>query len=360
VDSKGRPQPKSFVRVDRAAVRGNVLKTLKTDESGRFEWTQAPDGKLTLTPFGPDILTQVTVPATAGGPDVNVVVPAPLFIQGKITDAATGEAASRATISIYADRYSFRHTGVRLGTDGSYRVAARDGSTRYRVEIVVDGYLPADSGLMDRTGDLLHFDARITKAPPIEGIVLRHDGKSAAGAQVLFWERAMPTVENGQIPAMRAMGPVFTTDDHGKFSMPPRRGLLRLFVIHESGWCDMTIDAAAWPGKMELRAWCVVSGRVLVDGKAVAGATVTIEPVPVPNYDKVNRQVFRWTIKTDAEGRFAAERVPDGKMWISVRHTIPDASGRSRWVSGSKVMVDFKQGEVRKGVELDGSVPAAK
>ena len=136
--------------------------------------------------------------------------------------------------------------------------------------------------------------------------------------------------------------------------------MLRLFVMHESGWCDMMVDAGAWPGTMNLRDWCSVSGVVMVGGKPAAGLTVTIEPLPVPNFDKVNRQVFRTVVTTDANGNFTATRVADGKMLVGVRHTVPAGTRPSRYLQGKQVVVDLRPGENRQEVVLDGAVPEGK
>ena len=80
---------------------------------------------------------------------------------------------------------------------------------------------------------------------------------------------------------------------------------------------------------------------------------MTIDALGVPNFDHVNRQVFRSQIKTDADGNFTATRVPDGKMIVAVRREIPVPGAATRYAKTRGVVLDLKPGSKVEHVEVD-------
>ena len=226
IDSKGRPQSKAQVLVYPVVGRGrDPLKYMHTDAEGKFDWDAVPTGELVLTPLSPGTLVQKVVKARAGDQPVEIVVPAPVFVRGKVTDAATGEGIRRFTIHVYGDRDQITHTGARAEADGSYDVAARDGASHYRAEIIADGYFPERSGELAREDDAFTFNARLTKGSGPVVTIVKADGKPAAGADVLLWDRGLPNFVNGKPVGWRMLGTTLTADAAGKVALPPQRGI---------------------------------------------------------------------------------------------------------------------------------------
>lgn len=354
-DSKGRALAGASVRVSIwPQIHTYWIAYLKTGSDGRFQWDGAPANQVKLAVDHPLIVTRREYPVTAGDQEVQVVVPASRWIRGSVVDDVTAQPLKGGRINVWADSSHITYIGAIR--NGSYQIAARDDAKTYQLEITVDGYFPLRSGPLGE-GEVLSFDARMKKGANVAGSVLQPDGRPAPGAELLLWDRAMPSFENGKAVNWRAMGFTTTADSNGQFSLPPRAGMLRLFVVHETGWTQLMQDASLNLKGVELRAWCTVSGRALKGGKPAAGEWVLIRPLPVPNRDGVPRQEFRYRVKTDADGRFSASRVVDGTLMVSILQTVATTRGSARYMPEQGVRIDLQPGETVNDLLIDAAGP---
>ena len=107
VDHSGKPLPAVFVSIDRW--RGfeslynhrhpNVLDTripFKTDETGSYLWTWAPDDAVTYQLWKEGYAT-LKVDLTANGSEQTITLHPLLRISGKVTDATTGRPIENVT-----------------------------------------------------------------------------------------------------------------------------------------------------------------------------------------------------------------------------------------------------------------------
>jgi peroxiredoxin len=130
-----------------------------------------------------------------------------------------------------------------------------------------------------------------------------------------------PSIRNGALsPDTGRSGIVTRTDAAGAFSLPPREGRLRILVIHQAGWNELRKVADGAVEQITLKPWCLVSGRLMKGAAPWAGQQVTLEPVLYATSDRSDyslRTYFRYEVTTDAEGRFAFDRVVDEEVTLA-------------------------------------------
>jgi peroxiredoxin len=91
-------------------------------------------------------------------------------------------------------------------------------------------------------------------------------------------------------------------------------------VIHEAGWNELRRAPDGAVERITLKPWCQVSGRLMKGAAPWAGQKVTLEPVLYATSDHSDyslRTYFRYEVTTDAQGRFAFDRVVDEEVTLA-------------------------------------------
>lgn len=163
------------------------------------------------------------------------------------------------------------------------------------------------------------------EAGALEGRVLAPDGSPAVGAVVrmlksgpnaaveyafLNGEPIPPSEPEGD-PKRPAPFEETTTDAEGRFSVSDQ-ALYLMLIVHETGIRTVSAKDLMKSREVRLEAWARIEGRVARGGVPEAGRTV--QAIHTRSDTRAtNAHALLWSrTTTDAEGRFAFERVPPG------------------------------------------------
>ncbi|HEX6963647.1 MAG TPA: redoxin family protein, partial [Lacipirellula sp.] len=241
-------------------------------------------------------------------------------VTGVVTDAATGEPIKKflamPVIVFRPDFYHTRTTDAKVGQDGKYELpltGSGDPNDRYRVRFEADGYRSVVSeesfGPLDGRATLNY---PLQPAPPRAGRVVDADGGRVAGATVLEASPTdVPDTSNGK-PDSWGTRPI-TTDATGSFHLKATTEPVRVRAYHDLGFAEKALapdDEEV--GEMKLEPWATISGRLLQSGRPVADQAVYFYPLVSRGLTEARFQ-DSYSAQTDAEGRFAFDRIPPVK-----------------------------------------------
>jgi peroxiredoxin len=150
-------------------------------------------------------------------------------------------------------------------------------------------------------------------AAGLSAVIVRPDGKPAAGARAVLvpaghWVSVINRRSFDDDPAYQRS----TADAEGRihFAGMPSPGVL--VVIDAAGYARVDPPELRHLREVRLQAWAHLHGRVMIGSQPTANARVTASPVRDDPYP-VNAYSL---VQTDAEGRFAMDRVQPGKVLI--------------------------------------------
>lgn len=252
--------------------------------------------------------------------------PARPDLVGTITEAE-GKPVAGATVFIYS-------AGVRSGTntlcpscypdcakrvatdmDGRFSIPSLDPELLLRVLVAADGYEPTFATKVDPLAGRLDVSV---KARPVEGLdpkltirgrVVDHEGKPVLGA--VLSPRGVRRDRTTRFGG-NAVDAVAVTNADGEFLFAAQEAFdAAAFLVEARGFANEVspeFSAGSSDGRIELGTGCVVTGRLLRDGKPVAGAKVGLV--------QENRRSATFLgpkeIGTDANGVFLFDNVgPD-------------------------------------------------
>jgi hypothetical protein len=224
--------------------------------------------------------------------------------------------------------------------------------TQFRVE--AEGYRPAVSRVMkDPEGDIklifsLHAD------PGISAVVRTSDGALAAGAQATWATLSHEATGHGASITLsghsEALGAaIATADAAGRLRLKPECDPGIIIVAHSSGHAEIKPADLMASGAVALRPWCRVEGRVLSGTKPVAGQKICVYRHGFPGESS---PTYSWEDEaiTDADGRFACDRVTPGRLIIDRVFASRDGEGA---VHGLASSIEVREGQTTR-VSLGG------
>lgn len=154
--------------------------------------------------------------------------------------------------------------------------------------------------------------------PVVSGVVRDATGKPRPDARVIV---ATPT-DNLAVPqAINDASRGYRTNADGTFSVPDPGQDFALAAVTDDGWAFVRANGRGGQ-KIDLvvQAWARVEGVVMEGDQPVSGATVILgssgfgrpNPAWFVNHER--------TVRTDAAGRFAFNKVAPGAAWVARRH----------------------------------------
>lgn len=324
VDAEGKPIPGTIMVPDTWRGHRSLELRLTADAEGMASWDSAPDDAILW-----DILKQgymsIRRKSLAPSDEVHLVsLSAPLVISGKVTDAGTGKAIEKFTIS---EGYLFENSSephwsgdqAHEFTKGEYTVRYGEPMAGRVLKVRVDGYRPAISRTFKSDEGSPTFDFQLepgTGSSP-SGIVLLPDGQPAAGAEVGLATRARRAmIQEGRFQARQNRVEVVRTDESGRFQFSEQDDQeFLLIALHDAGFAEVLAADFEKSKQMQLSPWGQLEGRVLLGNQPDADREISFYST------SSNRQNYVYhsghTTKSDVDGRFRFDRVVPGEGTVS-------------------------------------------
>ncbi len=296
-----------------------------TDASGSFIWTNAPLSPMTLAATAPGLHLRQQVQIRAGQRVVTFKLRAgmdqEILVTGKAKDAKIGRPVKLAFAAFQTgDREGFTFPGE--VTHSGFRLAIpvtrfRSGMLpAFQLQLQAEGYRTLVTPWRDfAEGD---WDAQLTMVPAGKpgGVLLLADGQPAEGAEI-----SVASGEFGSL-AMSLPGRVnpsekdirTESDATGHFEFAESGFDAVVLVTHEQGFLQSTIKSLRDQPRLTLLPWGRVEGVLRAGTNLAPNATVCLTAgASVGSFG----WYFSYTGKTDADGRFAFDKVPPGEHYLS-------------------------------------------
>ncbi len=319
------------------------------DADGLWEWTWAPNSPVKLEVYGKSC-SPVALEVRGGDPDRTVVLKPEHRLNGRVTDATTGRPIPAFTV---IPVNVFRNGS--LSTQRGNSVPYRDGRLDYlahrndigqRLRIEATGYRSQD-GPAFRVGDdsnrIQNF--QLLPSPPRVGTILGINGQPSAGVEVVL---ATPTQ---QAEFSSDWGNQRTsTDAAGRFAFPDPGEPYDLIARGDQGFAFAERPAnPPEAGALQLRSWASVHGQFRDGGRPVREATLLLQPIRAGGPARPRVQDEQQVV-TDADGRFAFDKVPPGPIAVQ---TLLGPWQDEGFRSGPSVPIDLQPGQAI-ALELGG------
>ena len=337
VDPAGKPIVQAAIRV--TSWRGAQLfsQELKTDETGRFQWNDAPgdEVKVNVSAIGYARKDDLSL---APGSSHEIVLTPPTVIKGTVLDSHTGQPIPKFSLVLGAvwnpeGRLIWQRG---YGTDrdakkqpGSFQYELTQPAHQYLMRVSADGYLPEDSGLFLTDHTVHAFTFRLTKAEPIKGTIQKPDGSPAADTMVYVvpgdddFRIDNGDVLNGEYQIRARTGP------DGRFTLPPQKENYVLAALGDAGVTVALGRDLRGDDLLRLQPWAHVSGTVKIDGKPAAELELSSSADESPHLAGEPHVTTSFYVKTDANGRFEIPRVMPGRLILG--QWVPNGADRRVW-----------------------------
>ena len=296
--------------------------TLKTDENGLFVWDSAPPDAVEYA-FSKEGYARLSdVQLIADGKEHTITLPKPLHVVGTVVDKETGEPIPAFQVApilgwLTGSTPSINRSSAFQAKEGTFDWKTSRTDIGHYVRIEAKGYLPAMSKML-RVGasGRVTIKLELEKGHNVEGIVYGIEGEPLADGDVLMSTPMQHLyLANGRLS--RASDTLIArTTEQGCFSFAPETDPFVLAVIDDTGYAEVTQKEMAASGKIQLRPWARIEGKLYQDGKPVTGHRVRLSPVRVVNSTSPHFFV-RYYSTTNEEGEFIFERVAPGPVSLS-------------------------------------------
>jgi beta-lactamase regulating signal transducer with metallopeptidase domain/uncharacterized GH25 family protein len=351
--------PIAEARLGLGAWRGyNFLGTvLYTDAEGRFQWDDAPDDELTVNvqcPGYTNLFMQRINPTDEG---VSFTLRRALEISGTVRDAETSQRVERARVEFGAvdpktgdvARWSSvprNQTGILRGILNVNFPAEADA---YKIRLTAGGYAPFISRAFRRDEKVVvDYDINLVPGRPSGPLatVLRPDGKPLAGARVYSTQRNEEglNVVDGVVTSERGGRELLTGPD-GTFPIPPYDDPFLVLIVSDDVYAYASKKTLSDSPEVQARPYGRVEGRFHIGNRAVSKQAIRLSAMLQNESTMRCNLYFRQDVTTDAEGRFAFEKViPIPHLRVERR----DPSDKSGWTWSLGEPVHVAPGETTR------------
>ena len=280
-------------------------------------------------------------------------IPNTLTFSGQVLDAETRAPVPQFRVTPGLQRSPSMKTWIEWyrtkrveGANGAFSLeyALKNGAVVLMAE--ADGYLPAESEAL--TAGKTSCTILLKHGTGPQGTLLLPDGKPADGVTVCYLvAREQGTLSSEGVISINRWqnreGSTTLTDPDGFFSFSPKLGEGEIFAAGARGFAHCRTSELAVQGKLTLQPWGRVRGRLLQNGKPVAGEALDLS---WSNASSIDQPWFNLHgTHTDDEGRFVLENVPPAELQLTTRVPMDGAHG---WTTQTQ-----RKFTVKPGQELD-------
>lgn len=366
VDRSGTPIARAYVWLNTFSPNGEPSAQaevdLRSDVEGRVVWNEAPDTSLEFDVYAKGFMRVNGYKVRPDGKEHVVTLPPALTISGKVTDADTHEPIGKFRIITGWPRQDLAQAGSSPSwspldrfwlnfTGGEFRHTFEEAviggieNPGYIFKFEAEGYSPQITRVVAPDEGEVRIDVSLRRSEEREITLSTPDGRPAARAEVaLLGPGARATLSGATFEMNNSPGMIRkVTDAAGRFKLPGDDALLRIVVVHESGFAEVspTVSETSW----QLLPWGRIEGRWTSGDRPVVDGELLVQAGPGLS-DGLQFDFSTYRLKTDAAGRFSRDRVPPMRLNL-VRLTRQDmGNGQTGWAHGRAQAVDVKAGEI--------------
>ncbi|MHC4533488.1 MAG: carboxypeptidase regulatory-like domain-containing protein, partial [Planctomycetota bacterium] len=287
---------------------------VRTDEKGLVVWDSAPPDTIEYAFSKQGYARLDEVQLVADGKEHTVALPRPIRVVGTVIDKETGEPVPEFHVVPTLDWLTGRppyisRSNAFQAKAGRYEWEISRTDTGHYVRIEAKGYLPAMSKML-RVGESeqMTINFELEKGHNVEGVIRGIDGEPLVDTDVFMCTTMQGLyLSNGRLSrADRTL--TARTTEQGRFSFPPEKDPFMLVVINDMGYAEVTQKEIARSSQIQLRPWARIEGKLLQDGKPVAGYRIRLSPVRVGNSNALHF-FSRYSATTNEKGEFIFDRV---------------------------------------------------
>ena len=286
VDKDGKPVPGATVAVSSWRTQQSLDFRVQTGQDGRFEWRAAPEDVVHYDVSKKGFMSRRRVAIAATGAEHLVNLVPELIMSGRVTDAATGKpipsfqvirglllASNPSVVWMPRDAIQCK--------DGRFSVTQREPYEGYAIRIQAPGYKTADSRVFKPDEVAPACDIALTPSDAsdrLTGVVLRPDGKPAAGADVALATTNHPLVFERELVRFRRNSetPLAKTGPDGRFSFDLPEGPYLLAALSDDGYAEATPAEFANSRTLTLVRWGKIRGEARIGRKQAADQIVSV------------------------------------------------------------------------------------
>jgi hypothetical protein len=288
----------------------------RASEDGVYEWDWAPADAVTYWVSATGFARQEVALVAKSTPHVITLAPQRVVV-GTVTDASTGKPiesfVAMPVIVFRPDFYSTRTTDAAVGPDGRYELrltGSADPNSHYRVRFEAEGYrsVVSEASFGPRDGRAM-LDFALQPAPARQGLIVDAEGRPVENVTVL---QASPT----EVPHVANSKPdswdsrPIPTDAQGHFQLSATTEPVLVRAYHDLGLAEKSLTPEEKVvGVMKLEPWAKVSGRLVQEGRPVAGEGIYLHPLVRRGLTEARFQDSYYA-RTDANGYFQLDRLP--------------------------------------------------
>jgi beta-lactamase regulating signal transducer with metallopeptidase domain len=253
-----------------------------TNNEGVWEWNEAP-----VDEFEADICREGGMqmryqPIIAREEEYVFRPPRLLVVSGKVTDKETGELirnfrcvpGGRNEPHQKIENWHLEETYE--ATDGAYSIQRGHDIDAHMVRIEADGYKVAVSRDIESNEGNVELNFELLRAADIVINLQTPDGKPAADAEIALGLRdEQIMIRNGQF-TRSTYAARLKADASGVLRMPFRDSPFEVYVLHPSGYAQISNQDNAIPELVTLNEWASVKGALHSGSEPAAGADVQL------------------------------------------------------------------------------------
>jgi beta-lactamase regulating signal transducer with metallopeptidase domain/protocatechuate 3,4-dioxygenase beta subunit len=354
VDPEGKPIEGAFVNIDSWRGYRCLGVYLYTDSDGRVRWDDAPDDRLLVNVDRQGYLGFLGVRAEPDNTEITWTLAPALLISGIVRDSETRKAVETAEIEYGAvdpasgevSRWEKPPTiGWSRFTQGYLNARFAVQADAYKIRITADGYQPFVSRAFRRDERVvLNYDVTLVPGTPAGPLAtaIRPDGRPLAGARIYRGRiNENLSINDGQVTG-RNLGRQAVTDADGRFAIPQDQVSTVVLILGDDCFAYANSKALADSPRLQARAYGRIEGRYLIGDRITANRPIELTGLLQDDSTRSVALFFTQKTRTDAEGRFAFDKVvPIPGLRIARRD--PQKTLPGIWSMGEPVHVEDGQ-----------------
>ena len=312
----------------------------KTGTDGRFEWNSAPNEPM---PFyiGKTGYEQRRGVRLKPNEENVVSLRRNRQVQGQVLDADSGQPVRQFRIAVgrlTGDRfYSDSQSSKEFTSDeGLFTIDIHE-ENNHAIQASAEGYSEQAQSLPKAESGEIKVVLKLKPSKTLEGVVITAGGQPVAGASVALVDGGLGgrSVQfgNGRLRSSGSQTKIITTDASGRFSITSPSEAGKIVAADGAGFGSASIDEVRSSGVLLLQPFGRIEGILMRGGELGSGQELLISS----RGDGISFQFETYKVTTDADGRFAFEKVPAGTF--SIVRLVPTSSRSCRHSHAREVVV---------------------